>query len=352
MKFSKPLKVQVQGFLYSMPFICVGYLWILYPDRVFRDWRPWLYSTPFIYLVGVPSWYLHIQYDHFIRKRFSSLRETGKRVFYKVFTNPLIMTPSAFLILMLHDRFHILDYQIKPRDFKNAFLIGLIINLIFDTLWEVLYTLEKFKESLAEKELLEQMATEQEFERLKSQVNPHFLFNCFNTLSSLIQEDKKEAEHFLDELSKVYRYLLKNNEDGMTTVEKELSFIHSYFQLLKTRYGDALQMRMDIDERYFPFLLPSLSLQLLVENAVKHNIVSKQQPLMLEIFSANGDKLVVNNNLQRKPVNKSSTGIGLNNISAKYKLMKQEGFEIVENESHFMVMLPLKESGKDMVLIQ
>ena len=148
-------------------------------------------------------------------------------------------------------------------------------------------------------------ASEQEFENLKSQVNPHFLFNCFNTLSSLIQEDKKEAEKFLDELSKVYRYLLTNNEDGVSTVEKEVKFLESYYRLLKTRYGDGLHINIEIDKRYYPYLLPSLSLQLLVENAVKHNVVSRQKPLTIEVFTAAGNKLVVNNNLQRKQLNRA-----------------------------------------------
>jgi two-component system LytT family sensor kinase len=201
--------------------------------------------------------------------------------------------------------------------------------------------LGKYKETLSEKELIEQMSMEQEFENLKSQINPHFLFNCFNTLSSLIQEDKKEAENFLDELSKVYRYLLKSNESGVSTVEKELQFIQSYYKLLKTRYGSGLRMSIDIDKRYYSYLVPSLSLQLLVENAVKHNIVSRTQPLVIEILTAAGNKLVVNNNLQPKQLKKTSTRIGLNNIRSKYKLMKQEGFQVVEGESNFMVVLPL-----------
>jgi LytS/YehU family sensor histidine kinase len=167
------------------------------------------------------------------------------------------------------------------------------------------------------------------------------LFNCFNTLSSLISEDKKQAEVFLDELSKVYRYLLRSNEDGMATLESEIKFIESYYQLLKTRHGAALQMHVEIDKKYYPYQLPSLSLQLLVENAVKHNVVSKQQPLMIEVFTTSGKQLVVNNNLQLKQQKEKSTRIGLNNIRSKYKLLRQEGFQIVEGEKNFMVVLPL-----------
>ena len=324
-----------------MPVITLMWNAILYPGHFLTDWRAWAFSWPIIYGIGIVSWYLHIQYDHAIRRRFPSLKQTSKRIFFKAFTNPLVMTPSVLLIFYLYDYFHILGYQLRTADLKWGYLIGLAINLLFDTLWEVLYLLEKYRDSLSERELLEKMSMEHEFENLKGQVNPHFLFNCFNTLSSLIEEEKNEAEHFLDELSKVYRYLLRNNEEGISTVEKEVKFIQSYYELLRTRYGEGLQLSIEIDRRYYPYQLPTLSLQLLVENAVKHNIVSRQQPLVMEIFTTAGNKLVVNNNLQRKTMNTPSTKIGLSNIRAKYRLMKQDGFQVVEGENNFMVVLPL-----------
>jgi LytS/YehU family sensor histidine kinase len=172
-------------------------------------------------------------------------------------------------------------------------------------------------------------------------VNPHFLFNCFNTLSSLITEDKERAEEFLNELSKVYRYLLRNNEDGLSTVENEVRFIRSYYGLLHTRHGNAVQMNIEIDKRYNPYLLPSLSLQLLVENVVKHNQLSKLYPLVIEIFTTAGNQLVVNNNLQRRAVKAPSNRVGLDNIRAKYELLNQKGFQIIEDGKNYTVVLPL-----------
>ena len=341
MKVYKPSKVQVIGFWLSMPFITVALNAILYPGRFIDDWRVWVVSWPLIYALGYLSWFSHMQYDDAIRRKFPSLKESGKRILFKALTNPLIMTPSVFVIFLVYDGFHILGYHLHTADLKWGYLIGLSVNLLFDTLWEVLFLLEKYRESVQEKLLLEKMSMEHEFENLKGQINPHFLFNCFNTLSSLIEEDKTEAERFLDELSKVYRYLLRANDSGISTVEKEMRFIQSYFELLRTRYGEALQLNMDIDRRYFPYQLPSLSLQLLVENAVKHNIVSRQQPLIMDIFTTAGNRLVVNNNLQRKALSPASTRIGLRNIQEKYRLLKEEGFQVVEGENNFMVVLPL-----------
>ena len=139
----------------------------------------------------------------------------------------------------------------------------------------------------------------------------------------------------------MYRYLLQNNDDGLSTLENELQFIKSYFKLLETRHGDAVHLNMQIDKRYEPYLLPSLSLQLLVENVVKHNVVSKTAPLEIDIFTIAGNKLVVNNTMIRRAVKAPSNKVGLENIRAKYSLLKQAGFQVMEDERNFTVVLPL-----------
>jgi len=341
MKFYKPPRYQWISFCFSMPFISWAINVILYGDRLYKDWQVAAFSVPLVFFMGMGSWYLHYQYSYWIRSKYPEIPQTGKRIFYMVFIFVFVMSPSVLIIFFIYDYFNILGYNIQGNDLQLGLIVGFVINIVFETLWEVLYIISKYKENMAEKQMLEQMSITQEFENLKSQVNPHFLFNCFNTLSSLITENKKEAERFLDELSKVYRYLLRTNEEGLATLENELKFINSYYKLLKTRHGDALQMQIEVDKRYLNYVLPSLSLQLLVENAVKHNVVSKQQPLMIEIFTTTGNQLVVNNNLQRKLKKESSTHIGLNNIKSKYKLLQQAGFQVVEGEYNFMVVLPL-----------
>jgi len=255
--------------------------------------------------------------------------------------NLFVMTPAILLVFFTYDQFHILNYSLTAQDLWKGLLVGFAVNLVFSTLWEALYIMDKTKESIAEKELLSQMSLQQEFDVLKSQVNPHFLFNCFNTLSSLINEDAKKAEVFLDELSKVYRYLLRNNETGLSTLQNELKFIESYSRLLKTRHGDAVQIQVESNSRYDNYLLPSLSLQMLVENAVKHNVLSKNKPLIIDIFLVAGNKLVVNNNLQRRTKKGPSNRIGLDNIRTKYKLLGQAGFHVMEDAKNFTVVLPL-----------
>ena len=341
MKIAKPHTIAVRSFFLSMPFITFALCYIMYGSRMFHEWQLWLYGYLLIYGIGFVSWRLHNQYSYFLQSKFPGIAYTTQRVMYKLLINVLIMSPSVLLIIFVFHYFHIGGYSIKQGDITNALLVGLTTNIVFETLFEVVYIIEKYKESALEAELLEHMHLRQEFENLQQKVNPHFLFNCFNTLSSLIYENKQQANKFLNELSKVYRYLLQNNEDGMSTVENEIKFIQSYFQLISTRYGEGVKLTIQIDRKYYPYLVPSLSLQLLLENAVKHNVVSKANPLSVEIFTTEGKQLVLNNNVQPKVLKENSTRIGLQNIRSKYELMNQDGFQVVHGEKYFMVVLPM-----------
>lgn len=337
----RPTKLQVYSFIASMPIIDFLLNYILYNDLLFRSVKVWLISYPLIFVIGVLSWATHVMISDKIRENYPGLKQSGVRIVLLAFCLVPFMSACVIFIFMLYDSLHILGYQMKMNDLKMGLVVGFSINLIFETLYETDYILEKYKESVEEKEAAQQMVMQQEFDTLKSQVNPHFLFNCFNTLSSLITEDKAKAEVFLNELSKVYRYLLQNNEDGLSTLQSEVQFVQSYYRLLQTRHGDAVQLNIQIDKRYDLYLLPSMSLQLLIENVVKHNVVSKNVPLEIDIFTIAGNKLVVNNNLIRRVAKAASNKVGLENIKAKYGLLKQPGFQVMEDERNFTVILPL-----------
>ncbi len=338
---TKPTKLQLYSFIASMPLIDVLLNYILYDDRIFKDIQVWIISYPLIFLIGVGSWRSHVIISNAVKARFPELKQTKYRLIILGLCIVPFMSLNVTLIFLLYDLAGILGYTFNYHDFKTGLLVGFSVNLIFETLYEADYMLEKYKESVEEKETFQQLSVVHEFDALKSQVNPHFLFNCFNTLSSLITEDKKKAEIFLDELSKVYRYLLRNNEDGLSTVENEIKFIRSYYKLLQTRHGEAVQLNVQIDKRYDKYLLPSLTLQLLVENVVKHNVLSKNCPQVIDIFTTAGNKLVVNNNLKRRTAKAPSNKVGLGNIKAKYELLKQKGFQVMEDEKNFTVVLPL-----------
>lgn len=342
LRLPMPPRYQVIGWLCSMPFITLALCYIMYHDRLFQELNIWLIGYPVIYALGYISWRLHYVYDYYLITKFPSLKQTNQRILYKVAINVMIMTPSILVIFFVFHFFHIEGYSIQENDLKYGFLVGLGVNIIFESLWEVIYIIEKVRETVSEKERIEQLQLQQEFDVLKEKVNPHFLFNSFNTLSSLISEDKNQAEKFLDELSKVYRYLLRNNESGMSTVEEEAKFIKSYARLLQTRYTDGFKVDLQIEPAIKDKEIPSLSLQLLVENAVKHNIISKQQPVQVVISSTPQGYLTVRNNLRKKTKSTAeSTGIGLANIREKYRLLNRHDVTVEETADQFKVIIPL-----------
>lgn len=338
---NKPTKLQFYAFIASMPFIDILLNYIMYENRIFHDWQVWFISFPLIFLLGCGSWSGHVLIGNRIKQRYPGLKQTRKRIMILALCVIPFMSLSVWVIFFIYNAFHVLGYHLNTADLKMGFLVGFSVNIIFETLFEADFVLERYKESMGEREVMKEISLQSEFDTLKNQVNPHFLFNCFNTLSSLIAVDKKKAEVFLNELSKVYRYLLRNNQEGVSTVENEIRFIRSYYQLLKTRHGEAVELNIDVDKGYSGFLIPSLTLQLLVENVVKHNVLSKNKPLVIDIFTTGGNKLIVNNNLQRRSVKAPSNKVGLDNIRAKYHLLQQEGFQVLEDDRNFTVVLPL-----------
>lgn len=199
---------------------------------------------------------------------------------------------------------------------------------------------------------LEQEKTDVQLRALQSQVNPHFLFNSLNSLSSLIDDDPGRASQFVNELSLVYRYLLRANDQTLTTLSSELDFIQSYYHLLKTRHGNGLDLRISVDEDNQMKLLPPLTLQLLVENAVKHNITSAKQPLTIEVFTANDGQLVVRNNLQRKKTRILSNGVGLSTIATHYQKLQQPAPIVTDEDGQFTITLPLIVPTPDPVVVR
>lgn len=353
MNWPKPPRWKLYSFLLSMPLIGLAINLIFYDNEISKNPMIWWVSFPLLFVIGFTAWYIYFWHADIMEKKFPALNQSSQRIFNKLLVQALVLVPCVLLTVFVYAKFHIAGYNMQNHHLVKVFLLSFIVNLIFQTLYEADYILGRYKESVEENETIQQLSMAHEYNTLKSQVNPHFLFNCFNTLSSLISEDRQKADAFLNELSKVYRYLLRSNEDGISTLANEIIFINSYYRLLQTRHGEAVQLNLQIDKRYEQYLLPSLTLQLLVENVVKHNVLSKNKPLLIDIFTTAGNKLIVNNNLQRRTVKAPSNKVGLDNIKAKYELLKRSGFQVMEDEKNFTVVLPLiwngDGSGKSLV---
>jgi two-component system, LytTR family, sensor kinase len=242
----------------------------------------------------------------------------------------------------------LIDSNVTINNYKvmNSLVAYALVNSIFTfpllfIIYETFYRYALLRNTQLEKDKLEKEKLRAELQQLKGIVNPHFLFNNLNSLSSLIIEDPVQAQEFLDELTKVFRYLLKNNEADLTTLAEELKFIHSYYHLLQTRYGKSIQLDIDIPESYLSLELPPLTLQLLVENAVKHNRLQKDNPLHIELVVNVNKQLIVRNNICRKEGHVDSTGIGLQNINARYRMLGEPELQVIQTEKQFSAIISL-----------
>lgn len=289
---------------------------------------------------GMISWYLQLLIALLTNAHYPRSNQTLRRVFTSMILHLLVTVITVTLVFVLYDRLHFFDYQLDPWRMLLACVVSAGFAVLAASFHEAVAFYEKWKKVTDEAEHLKKVNLQTQLESLKAQVNPHFLFNSLNSLSSLISEDPGKAEKFLDEMCKVYRYLLRNNEDDLAPLWVEMQFIHSYYHLLKTRYGDSLFLEVNIPDELVWYRIPSLTLQMLVENAVKHNMMLKDRPLQIVITTVAGPRLVVSNNLQRKK-RISSNKVGLNNIVNKYKLLKQDDIIVQEDEKTFAVVVPL-----------
>lgn len=204
----------------------------------------------------------------------------------------------------------------------------------------VIFFLKRWRNSLSEVERFKKESLEFRHEMLKTQVNPHFLFNSLNTLSSLVYEDQDAAYNFIRKLSGVYRNVLEHRNKGLVTVKEELVAIDSYVELMRLRFGDKIKLNISLPEAIESYQVPPLILQLLIENAIKHNVVSTKYPLRIDVTNK-GNRIVIQNTLRLKTSKGYSSKIGLDNIISHYDIVTDEKVIIKQTDEFFTVTIPL-----------
>lgn len=279
------------------------------------------------------------------RKKFPLFTTVRKRIFFQSFWM-LIFTVVVNIILGLvfDDVFHDETPGVSFTDnliHSNA--ASLFCTIMIIAVYESIYFMHQLKHSVEETENLKRENLNAQLDALRTQVNPHFLFNNLNTLVSLIPENPKHATDFVQQLSKLYRHILEVKDEKSILLKDELDVLKAYAFLLQTRFGNNLKVTIDVPEEKMNKRIVPLSLQLLMENAIKHNIVSSDKPLQIHVFSDNGS-LVVDNNLQMKKQITESTGIGLDNIRNRYKLLGDKPVKVTETDTNFTVSIPLIEN--------
>ena len=248
---------------------------------------------------------------------------------------------TILLSLMLSKCFFLLvvNNQILLNEFYTTCLIkDLIISIIVLLSTFLLYSVSERQQTLLENEKLIAENLRIRYEVLKNQVDPHFLFNSLNTLNGLIAIDVDKSQEFVQNLSSVFRYAIGNKE--VTYLDEEMDFTESYGSLMKIRYGENLQIIYNVNEKYKTYYIMPISLQLLVENAIKHNVISNKKPLIITIETTSNDTIRVLNNIQPKHNGEPGSGIGLANISERYKLLFQKEVTITQTDV-FCVEIPL-----------
>ncbi|MDC6365111.1 MULTISPECIES: 2TM domain-containing protein [Flavobacteriaceae] len=220
------------------------------------------------------------------------------------------------------------------------YVIALVITIVISLFFHAFYFYKNWQEKKVKEQKIIAGSASARFDALKNQLDPHFLFNSLNVLTSLIDEDPHQAQKFTTSLSKVYRYVLEQKNKDLVTVNEELDFARTYVRLLKMRFEDSIVFEIPENSSIADAKIVPLSLQLLLENAVKHNVVTASRPLHIKVFEQD-DMLTVSNNLQEKQVVKKSSGVGLQNIRQRYNILTDREVIIDKTSANFSVSLPM-----------
>lgn len=260
----------------------------------------------------------------------------------------LISTLSMVLISLISTELTGLvfggPFQFSFQNFLLTLAFTSRINLFLNSLNAIFFFNSKLKEKAIEAEKLKSLNSEAKLESINSQLNPHFFFNNLSALSVLIHKDVQLADRYLLQLSEVYRYILKNRGNELVTLQEEVNFLSHYLELLSIRFEDSFRFSLDIKSACFQKLLPPAVLQLLVENVVKHNFFTRKQPMDVTLYCEEGI-LKMRNPKQPKPAIEPSTGIGLQNISDRYRFLNFE-IKVIDKPDFFQVELPLIDEQK------
>lgn len=293
-------------------------------------------------LFGIILYLLNAYWFKYLLTRYNYVIFTAKRLLYSL-SGTLFLT--LFGIFVARFILNVLVFGVEVQDFlagerfeyyRFTFLIAIGVSILFYLFWYLKFRQEN---KVKEQKIIAGTASAK-FNALKNQLDPHFLFNSLNVLTSLIEESPDQAQKFTTSLSKVYRYVLEQKNKDLVTVDEELNFAHTYVRLLKMRFEDSLAFEIPEKSNDPEAKIVPLSLQLLLENAVKHNIVTAAKPLHLKVVEDDGT-LVVKNNLQEKQVVKKSSGVGLQNIKQRYELLTDRKVIIHKNANEFSISLPI-----------
>jgi two-component system, LytTR family, sensor kinase len=301
------------------------------------------YSVAFfvIALITLLAWEVSKWLHPFFIKRFSGDKEVIKRevLFFLSANICSIMLTSVLVTLFT------VYVRKKPASIYNPIKLTItyltLVLILFHLLNVIVFYMNRAKEKEKEALTLQKMNTLAQLQSIKSQLNPHFLFNNLNVLSSLVIRDNPEANLFIENFASVYHYVLSNQEKELTTLEKELDFLENYNFLLERRFPNSIIFNIDVPNDMLQYKVAPIAIQMLVENAIKHNVVSKNKPLEIYIGVTDDDMLKVSNLLIPKINTEAASNLGLQNIDQRYKIITGKNIQVHKTEKDFTVYIPL-----------
>lgn len=301
-------------------------------------WQKYLVSILFTTVYWNGSFIIFTQY----RKVFPHIHQTIKRLSVTTVSLTFFVFLSGVIMRLLLGYMQPVELFNPQKIFEHKFAT-FIAAIFVCSIYESAFFFEKWKDTIKQNEALKNQQIRTQFEVLQNQMSPHFLFNSLNTLTTLIAENQDIAIEFTEKLSEVYRYILQNKEKELIPLAEEITFSKSYIYLLQMRYPENLQVSFKIDNSSYEKHIAPLTIQMLLENCIKHNIISRSQPLVIDIYVENGQSIIVKNNLQRKKALEKSTKTGLMNIKKRYKYLGNKEIDVIITHTSFLVAVPLIE---------
>lgn len=281
--------------------------------------------------------------ERFLNRHFPWLEHAGRRLLFEILGVTILGFSASYLMnVLFFSFFGMIDYSNFPWKTMAIYAqYPLYIGYGVTTFFISQGFLTRLKEEAIRAQKLETERFRGEVRLLKDQLNPHFLFNSFNALTNMVYEDADQAAAYIQKLSKFYRYVLEVQSEDLVLVEQEIKFAKDYWALQEGRFSEeSMHLEIDSSAINMKAFIPPMTLQLLLENAMKHNQMQVDSPLRIRIFQEN-DFITVHNNLQKRSSPEESSGIGLSNIKERYKLLGQKNIEVIESDQFFTVKLPL-----------
>ncbi len=328
--------------LFTIPVFSVVSAFALtdYPIEIPKFFLDLTYITAIIFLLWISNRYLIIKFQ----KKCQNGQNKKKKLFIRYLSTTIV---SMIIIIPAKEFYHLIDINEFPSGpcvdghaHRMLYMITVLFVYFINANYERLFLFMDLSVKALEAEKYKKDSIEARFNNLKNKMNPHFLFNTFNALSEIIDEDPPKATKLVQEMSDVYRYVLDNQEMNWVILSKETQFAYSYTNLLKMRFEDNLNINIDIPDDKLDWHIVPLSMQIVLENVVKHNEISSKRKLNVSI-QVEDDWIVVKNNLQEKETFGNGTSFGLSNLTERYQYLSGKKIIILKTSSDFIVKLPL-----------